>query len=129
MTTHETVLYPKNLIFVVVGDEDERTDVYDFIRNHVSKDEWNQIVGTLGALNVDLTRYNHPKKFKRVEGKIYEIKQFQIRIACYWRDSRTLIAFMAFRKKVNDWPKAELVKARRLLAECQENDAARKKRK
>lgn len=129
MTTHETVLYQNNLIFIVVGDERESTDVYDFIRDNVSEDERKQILGTLGAMNISLTRYCNRVKFKHVEGKIYELKQFQIRIACYWRDSRTLVAFMAFRKKKDKWKKSELERARTLLRECQENEMARKKRK
>lgn len=125
MTTEETVLYSESLIFSVVGSEDEKTEAYEFIKNDLTLDEWKRILGTLGAINTELIRYNHREKFKRVEGKIYEIKQFQIRIACYWRDGRTLVAFMAFRKKSDDWPKAKLQKARDLLLECQKNDMTR----
>ena len=127
MTTEETVMFSEDLVFIVMGSKKERTEVYDFI-NDLKVDEWNRILGTLRAINTLLTHYCHKEKFKRVEGKIYEVKQFQIRIACYWRDSRTLFAFMAFRKKADDWPKAELIRARKLLAECQQNDMARKKR-
>lgn len=56
------------------------------------------------------------KKFKQVEGDIFEFKSSRVRISCY-RDGNHWYLLHGFDKKSDNWPEGELIKARHLLVE------------
>jgi len=102
----------KNFWFVIDEGEEHKTEIYRFI-DGLTLDEWKKIVRVLDAINTNPMTYTHPEKFKPLEGKIWEIKQHEIRIACYWQiRGELLVGIYGLRKKVNKWPKNEMDNAK-----------------
>ena len=58
----------------------------------------------------------NPEKFKQLEGKIHELKSYQIRIPCF-RDGRCWVLTHGFRKKKDSVPRAEIDRAHRIRDE------------
>ena len=56
------------------------------------------------------------EQFKKVEGRIFEFKRFQIRVGCF-QSGNSWVLTHGFVKKKNRWPKAELERAERIRRE------------
>jgi hypothetical protein len=78
-------------------------------------------LGSLFHQMAQTGRINNRERFKKVEGRIWEFKCFQHRMACY-QDGRFWVLTNGFIKKEDKWPKSELRRAMEIAAE----DAARK---
>lgn len=70
----------------------------------------------------DTGKIHNKEQFKKLSGRIYEFKRYQIRMGCFqirnnWRLTH------GFTKKDNKWPKRELDKAVRIMEEDLERDA------
>lgn len=79
--------------FVCLGNESYKTQIYKFFDN-LSDKNIDSIIGVLGYINNTFPVCSHPIKFKKFSGQeFYEIKAYQIRIACFW-EKNVLIAFM-----------------------------------
>ena len=102
----------KNFWFVIDEGEERKSQIYKFIVA-LTPDEWKKIVRVLDAINTKPMTYMHQEKFKQLEGKIWEIKQREIRIACYWQiRGELLVGVYGLRKKANKWSKNEIDNAR-----------------
>ena len=108
----------KNFSFVLYGtpgDQDEdipeyKTQILEFL-DVVLEDEKEQkkVLSILEAINSNPMQYCHNEKFKPLEGKVWEIKSKQLRIACIWYPKpKKLVAIYGFMKKTDKWPKKHL---------------------
>lgn len=118
MSTEKTIIYKKNFTFVLYGGKDQETEVYQFFNSMSNRDQ-KKVIAVLDSINTKPMMYCHDQKFKRWEGKIWEIKAFKVRIACYWQiKGRLLVGIYGLYKKKNDWPSSDAEKARRLYSMC-----------
>lgn len=66
-------------------------------------------------------RIGNPQHFHKIDGEIWEFKCYQHRIGCF-QDGREWVLTHGFVKKGDRWPKPEVDRAKRIMAE----DMARK---
>ena len=62
-------------------------------------------------------RISNREKFKKLVDDIWEFKSYQIRTRCAFTASRIILVTHGFIKKGDDTPRAEIVRAKRILAE------------
>jgi hypothetical protein len=65
----------------------------------------------MGPMNI-----NNREKFKKLDDDLYEFKVFQIRIPCFY-NGRSIVLTHGFKKKQDDIPPGELLRAKRIRAE------------
>jgi|ERR1035437_1378762 hypothetical protein len=89
----------------------------DFIRglNNADKPKVAHLFMVIAATGV----IRNPQKFKKLEGKIFEFKSHQIRIACF-QVRHTWFLTNGFFKDQDDWPSGEVERAIRIMAEHME---------
>lgn len=100
--------------YLWLKDGETPTQVSQFFDSKISEIERKKIIAILGFVDMRFPCYAHPLKFKFLVDRLYEIKNKQIRIACFWYSSKELIAIYGFKKKGDEWPAQELVNAKRL---------------
>jgi hypothetical protein len=61
------------------------------------------------------------EQFKLVEGEIFEFKRFQTRVGCFQVGPRWILTH-GFQKKGDRWPKAEVIRAERIMREHLERE-------
>lgn len=99
----------------VYGTKDNKTSVYRFLDDLLEDDSvQKKLDSVLRAINSNPLKYSHEQKFKHLEDNVWEIKIYQIRIACIWDTKpHNLIAIYGFIKKQNKWSKHDLNNMRR----------------
>jgi len=66
----------------------------------------------------DSGRIRDDRKFKRIEGTdLFEFKNFQIRMPCYYVPGRLLVITHGFRKQADRIPPSEIARANRIRQE------------
>ena len=59
------------------------------------------------------------EKFRHLEEKIYEFKSYQVRLLCFLEKGRVVVLTHGFMKKKDRTPRAEIEKAKGLMASYQ----------
>ena len=57
------------------------------------------------------------EKFRHLEGPLWELQSYQVRIPCFFDGSRMVILTQGFAKKKNKTPRTEIVRALRMIKE------------
>lgn len=114
----ETELWKKDFAFVVYGCDENlkekiknyKTLIYDFLdKQFEDSKQRKKVFAVLNAINSDPLNYCNEEKFKPLEGKVWEIKCHQLRIACIWCPKpKKLVAIYGIIKKTQKWPKKEM---------------------
>ena len=86
----------------------------DFIEELGAKDL--RKVTALFQRLADQGQIRNREKFKKVEGKIFELKSFQIRIGCF-QEHRTWFLTNGFWKKRDSWPTSKVKLAKDIREE------------
>lgn len=87
----------------------------DFIEGQLNEREQRQLMALFTRLG-DIGEIRNPQQFKKLEGKLWEFKRHQIRVACFQQGHRWILA-SAFRKKRDNWPRQEIERAQRIMQE------------
>ena len=74
-------------------------------------------LNTLFQLLGNAGRISNREKFKKLEDEIWQFKSYQIRMPCAFTSNRIVVVTHGFVKKGDDTPRAEIVRAKRILAE------------
>ena len=64
----------------------------------------------------DTGKIADPRKFKKLEGKLYEFKRYQVRTGCFRIENRWILTH-GFIKQKDKWPRRELERAERIMRE------------
>lgn len=64
----------------------------------------------------EVGRISDPRKFKKLQGKLFEFKRFQIRVACFQIGNRWILT-QGFVKKSDAWPRKEIERAEQIMEE------------
>lgn len=111
----------KNFDFYIYGSQSHQTEIFEFFDNTICTKDMKKIISILDAINTKPMKYRHPQKFKPLEGKLWEIKSYQIRIACFWISMMSrpvLIGVYAIIKKSDRWPSSKVECAIRNWDNC-----------
>lgn len=73
----------------------------------------------------DTGRISNREQFRKVTGKIWEFKRYQVRVGCFQAGTRWLLTH-GFHKKADHWPKGELERAERIRVEHLNQEQTRK---
>lgn len=65
----------------------------------------------------DFGHINNPEQFKKVEGKLWEFKAFQVRIFMYHCAPKTIALTHGFHKKKDKIPSSQIKRAERIMLE------------
>jgi hypothetical protein len=105
---------------VSMPDESGTYRVERFLKDDMSNVEYFRFLHIMGYLRRD-PRYSNRERFKKVENtKLYEYKDFQIRILCFWQPSYLLVMAHALRKKKDGLSQPDVDAALRLKQLYQE---------
>ncbi len=64
-------------------------------------------------------QFRNPTRFKKLQGDLFECKQYQIRVGCF-QEGRTWFLTHGFIKKAKRWKKSEVDRAERIMKEHRE---------
>lgn len=122
MEKHFTELFPSlfsNITVVAWGTKSVHTQILKFL-DTCSEKEVLKIVSILHSVDdAHPLKYQNEHKFKNFNGKLYEIKEGQIRIGCYLKEN-TWILIYGFRKKTNAWTKKDRDNFLRIYKDCKD---------
>lgn len=111
--------------FVLWGNSSHRTQVFNFFESLNEKKERKPIEAIVGLIDKYFPNWRRipNTKYKLLEGKIVELKNYQVRIACFWQPkTKTLVGIYGTIKKDDRWSKKDLTNARRYYKQCQDLD-------
>jgi hypothetical protein len=132
MAKSEAVYYevvkagPNNSIrFVLWVDGTSQNCVYEFFQTLDIKKEQTPIKAVVAL--IDIVYPNWAKvpitKSRPLVDKLFELKGFQTRIACFMQPgTRTIVGIYGITKKRNDWSRADLAAARKKYSACKDLD-------
>lgn len=87
----------------------------DFIEQELTVPERARLFALFQYL-ADSGRNTNPQQFKKLEGRLWEFKRHQIRVACF-QDGNRWILVSGFRKKEDRWRKSEIERAHGIMEE------------
>lgn len=106
--------------FVLYGNDLKKSKVLKYVSKLPDRGII-RIIAILGLIDQNFPHYENPTKFTTLEGSVREIKDYQIRIACFWQGT-TLVGFYGINKKTNKWPDDDMKLTRKIYKECKELD-------
>lgn len=117
---------PNNKIrFVLWVDGTSQNCVYEFFQTLDIKKEQNMIKAVVARIDIvypDWAKVPNTK-CKPLENKLFELKGFQARIACFMQPgTRTIIGIYGITKKRDDWTRSDLEAVRRKYCICKDLD-------